>query len=239
MGYEKLKEIYENQDANIDSVAFDSGLIIQREWHKEKLRHILKNIDIKDKIILDAGCGSGAFDRKMEKCARMIIGVDINKFVVSYAMKKSHNKPAFASGNIENIPLKDSSVDVIVCLDALDHCLEPKKVIEEFSRLLKAGGKGVIIVQNHTRLWRFAEYMWDRFGRGREYGHVHVSRFDKNNISDVFRIKNIEVESMYSIHHFSPLILAKKPWSYPEFIEKRFRKKLVGFSIVIVIKKII
>ena len=238
MGYKKLMEIYENQAASIDSEAFNSKMTLQREWHMEKMRHVLKNVDIKNKIVLDAGCGSGAFDRQFEKHSKLVIGVDINKYAVSYAMKKSSKKSVYCSGNIENIPIIDSSVDAIVCLDALDHCLEPEKVVAEFSRLLKPSGKCVIIVQNHTRMWRLAEYMWDRLGKGRDYGHVHVSRFDKNSIGSVFKIRGIEVEDMYSIHHLSPLIVVKRPWNYPEFVEKRLRKRLIGFSIVIVFKKI-
>lgn len=237
ISYKGLKEIYEGQDADIDTRAFNSPNTIQKEWHREKLRHVLKNSDLKGKVVLDAGCGSGAFDRELEKSARLVVGVDLNKFAVSYATDKAGRRSVFSAGNIEELPLKAGSVDVAVCLDALDHCLKPKGVVKEFSRVLRPGGRLVLIAQNHTMMWRLVEKLWDMFGEGREYGHVHVSRFDMKNIGDVFKGTGLDIEKLYSIHNLSPLVVKKKPWNYPEAVEKRLRTKGWGFSIVAVARK--
>jgi len=40
-----------------------------------------------------------------------------------------------------NIPVNDGSFDVILCTEVLEHLPDPIKVIHEFSRILKSGGK--------------------------------------------------------------------------------------------------
>lgn len=236
ISYKELRDIYEGQNADVDTRAFNSSMSIQREWHREKLRHVMRNVSLKNKFVLDAGCGSGAFSRALARKARRVVGIDINKFAVASAADKGGS--FFIPANIERIPFADSSFDVVVCLDALDHCLKPRDVVKEFSRVLKKGGKGIVIVQNHTRAWRFVEYMWDRFGKGREYGHVHVSRFDKGNIKDPFNVNGVMISDIYSIHHISPLLLVRKPWTYPDLVEKKIRKMMMGLSIVVVIEKV-
>ena len=43
-------------------------------------------------------------------------------------------------GDIHNLPLKDNSVDAILCLDILEHIEDPKKATSEMYRALKPGG---------------------------------------------------------------------------------------------------
>ena len=40
----------------------------------------------------------------------------------------------------EQIPLRKESVDVVILLNVIDHCLYPQKTIEELYRIMKPGG---------------------------------------------------------------------------------------------------
>ncbi|MCL4352885.1 class I SAM-dependent methyltransferase, partial [Patescibacteria group bacterium] len=42
--------------------------------------------------------------------------------------------------DITTIPLPDNSFDAILCTEVLEHIVEPREAIEEFSRILKKGG---------------------------------------------------------------------------------------------------
>lgn len=46
--------------------------------------------------------------------------------------------------DIISIPVPDASFDVILCSEVLEHLPEPIKVISEFARILKSGGKIII-----------------------------------------------------------------------------------------------
>lgn len=41
----------------------------------------------------------------------------------------------------ENLPLKNNSIDFVICCALLEHVKEPKKIIKEIYRVLKPGGK--------------------------------------------------------------------------------------------------
>lgn len=59
--------------------------------------------------------------------------------------------------DIINIPQPDSSFDVILCSEVLEHVPDPLKVLDEFARLLKPGGK-LIITAPFGSLVHFAPY---------------------------------------------------------------------------------
>ena len=50
------------------------------------------------------------------------------------------------AGNIEAIPLKTESMDVVFCSQVLEHVLSPKTVLNEISRILCSNGYAIISV---------------------------------------------------------------------------------------------
>ena len=59
--------------------------------------------------------------------------------------------------DIANIPQPDSSFDAVVCTEVLEHVPEPTKALEEFTRLLKPGGK-LILTAPFASLVHMAPY---------------------------------------------------------------------------------
>ena len=88
-------------------------------------------------VLLDFGCGSGV----VVGCARGIfaspIGMDISPGICKVAKEKS---PLVLCGEGEAIPLKDGSVDIVVCFAVLHHILDHGPLIKEIHRVLKKGG---------------------------------------------------------------------------------------------------
>ncbi len=95
----------------------------------------------KNKIIFDMGCGSGAFtgylDRAYPSCK--IVGVDISGGCIKRA-KKDFPKIDFMVGDIENLKIKSSSVDVACYSGILHHFPSFERVAKEAHRILKPGG---------------------------------------------------------------------------------------------------
>lgn len=68
-------------------------------------------------------------------------------------------------GDIHNLPFKDEEFDVVLCVEVLEHVLEPKKAIQEMNRVLKKGGTLVLttrfvypIHDAPNDYWRFTKY---------------------------------------------------------------------------------
>lgn len=59
--------------------------------------------------------------------------------------------------DINNIPVKDSSFDSIMCTEVFEHISEPAKAVKEFARILKPGGTLVLTVP-FCSLTHFAPY---------------------------------------------------------------------------------
>lgn len=109
--------------------------------------------------VLDAGAGDGHWRNYLKKDIRYIamdMGVGDSK--VDYSGND-------IKGDLRQIPLEDNSVDMIICIQVLEHLPEPWKVIKEYSRILKPNGflfmslpHSVPIHQEPYDFYRYTKY---------------------------------------------------------------------------------
>ncbi len=136
------KAYYEDNDYyEIFSIAEDS---------ENKIANYLDNIS-KDKIVLDAGCGTGKYLNVLERNAIKYIGIDLSEKQLAKAkLKSKNNNSELICSNLSIIPLEDSSVDLIVSTWVLGTIIdinERNKVLDELKRVLKQDGQ-IILVEN-------------------------------------------------------------------------------------------
>ena len=85
---------------------------------------------VKNKIVLDAGSGSGYGSYILAKHgkARKVIGVDISKRTIRYSKKKySIKNNSFAVDDVERLKtVKDNSIDVLVNFEVIEHLKKPE-----------------------------------------------------------------------------------------------------------------
>lgn len=99
-------------------------------------------------IVLDLGSGAGIdailASRKVGKNGK-VIGVDMTEEMISKAKenakKQGVNNVEFLLGEIENLPLKDNSVDTIITNCVINLTPDKTKTFKEAYRVLKHGGK--------------------------------------------------------------------------------------------------
>ncbi len=101
--------------------------------------------------IADMGAGTGIFSRLLLDRGSKVFAVEPNQAMRESAEKEFSNNPSlqFTSGTAEASQLPDNSVDYIVCAQSF-HWFERAATHAEFQRILKPGGK-VILIWN-TRL---------------------------------------------------------------------------------------
>ncbi|MFA4992988.1 MAG: arsenite methyltransferase [Candidatus Omnitrophota bacterium] len=99
-------------------------------------------------IVLDLGSGAG-FDAflaagRVGKTGR-VIGVDMTPEMLKKAMdnveKGGYKNVEFRSGEIEELPVEDSSIDVIISNCVINLSPDKKAVFKEAHRVLKSGGR--------------------------------------------------------------------------------------------------
>lgn len=93
---------------------------------------------LKDKLILDAGCGMGRFVEVANKFDGEVVGVDISK-AVDRARKRTQDNPFthLIQSDLSNLPFNKSSFDYIYCIFVIQHTPNPPKVFRHLLNYLK------------------------------------------------------------------------------------------------------
>lgn len=111
-------------------------------WHA--LRHILKS-EIKDGlVVLDIGSYDGFIADKLREPFHNLkaIVVDLDKEGLNIAKGRGLDTLLASACTL---PVQDNSIDIVLCLDLIEHVKEDYKLIEEISRVLKTDGKVILI----------------------------------------------------------------------------------------------
>jgi ubiquinone/menaquinone biosynthesis C-methylase UbiE len=107
-------------------------------------------------IILEAGCGTGRFTHEAAKRGYNVFGMDFSHGMIvkasSICKREDELNVAFLRGDIESLPLKDSSFDVIVCLGVVAYLKSEEDALHELARALKPNGILAISIVNKARL---------------------------------------------------------------------------------------
>ena len=117
------------------------------EWEMEKAREFNRkfasHLDIKDKAILDLGCGFGGQSIYMAlNGAKKVYGVDVDPRRVEFSRKLAEkyrisDRVTFLLSTDKTLPLQDEILDIIIMNDVFEHLIYPKEMLEECHRVLK------------------------------------------------------------------------------------------------------
>lgn len=130
--------------------AGDSGV-----WHHRiDIDPVIFNLlgSIKNKKILEVGCGNGYLSRLLAKKGAKITGVDLSQKLLDYAIVKEEKNPLgikYRKCNASDLKgIKNKSFDMVVNNMSLMDVKDTESAIKEASRVLKKNGKLVFSI-NH------------------------------------------------------------------------------------------
>jgi ubiquinone/menaquinone biosynthesis C-methylase UbiE len=97
-------------------------------------------------VIADIGCGTGISSELFLKNDHKVFGIDPNKNMLDAAINYLNKYTGFSplQTNAENTGLPKASIDLIVCAQAF-HWFDKEKARVEFKRILKPGGKVLLL----------------------------------------------------------------------------------------------
>jgi ubiquinone/menaquinone biosynthesis C-methylase UbiE len=113
----------------------------------------------KGKKVIDLASGEGYGTNLLSDVAEHVTGIDISVEAVEHANKKyasSKSNLEYKSGSASNIPMPDSSVDMVSSFETLEHTTEQNEFFEEIKRVLKPGGF-LIMSTPDTTLYKIRE----------------------------------------------------------------------------------
>jgi SAM-dependent methyltransferase len=116
-----------------------------RELLLTTLAPVIASMGRRKPIILDAGCGTGG-NLAAFPSDTIRIGIDVAWDGLSLARKR--NVPALVRGRVQELPVRDASVDVVLSIDVLYHrwIEDDEAVLREYFRVLAPGGWLVVHV---------------------------------------------------------------------------------------------
>jgi len=159
---------------------YDSGVLAENYADKSKgnesldlgrifLREQIQYIDRKS-VIVDVGCGDGIdLVAYREMGFTNISGVDPSEKLLERARKSLGEEVFLKIGTFSNLPLADSSVDLVISRHALHYSNDIKGSLKEVARVLKVGGK-LMIVMSHP--------MADSLEPKDELGNITITLFN-------------------------------------------------------------
>lgn len=108
----------------------------------------LKKLNIKnDDIILDIGAGTGVllpYLLKLKQTSKDIFVSDISEKMLG-ELKNKNSISNVVCFDTHFIPVKNNYFDIIICFSSFPHFDNKSVVIKEFLRILKFGGRGMIL----------------------------------------------------------------------------------------------
>jgi ubiquinone/menaquinone biosynthesis C-methylase UbiE len=102
--------------------------------------------------VLDVGCGTGATLEALVSVHPGVLawGIDLSPEMIAVARRRTGAAARLDVADAEHLPLPDTSVDLVVCVDSLHHYPRPDACLAEMHRVTRPGG-GLVIGE-----WRLA-----------------------------------------------------------------------------------
>jgi ArsR family transcriptional regulator len=100
-------------------------------------------------VIADLGAGEGSFSQLLAQRAERVIAVDNSAKMVEYgarlARENGIENVEYRQGDLESPPIEDATIDLAFFSQSLHHALHPDRAVAAAARLLKPGGRIVIL----------------------------------------------------------------------------------------------
>lgn len=106
------------------------------------LKETNETIDsLKDKVLLDAGCGNGLLDKLLADTCKEIYAVDFSISIETAFKNCYHPNICFMQADVEMLPFKPQSFNLIQCSGVLIHLKNPYEGFKHLCRFIEPSGK--------------------------------------------------------------------------------------------------
>jgi ArsR family transcriptional regulator len=153
---EVLRLRRENFDAHTGPDTRDGRQLVPgRSWAAwaRALGHLMPPLDV-----VDIGCGEGYLAIEAAQWAKHVTAIDRSPDVLARAKALGTRRRAtnitWKRGEMEKLPLADHSFDLAILSQALHHAADPATVLTEAARVLKPGGRVLLLdLRSHDEAW--------------------------------------------------------------------------------------
>lgn len=157
---EQVARMFNNISGRYDFLNHFLSLGIDKGWRRKAIDQLRA---LKPLRILDVATGTGDFALEaMQLKPQKVIGVDISEGMLDVGRKKVHargldNVVTLQYGDSENLPFDDGSFDAITVAFGVRNFEDLRQGLREIYRVLRPGGKAVILEFSQPRGFPFRQ----------------------------------------------------------------------------------
>jgi 2-polyprenyl-3-methyl-5-hydroxy-6-metoxy-1,4-benzoquinol methylase len=144
--------------------------------------------------LLDFGCGSGSYLKRMAALGWRVTGLDRAERVVGVARDEGCDAIA---GSLPHPDLAPASFDVITMWQSLEHVHNPLAILREALRVLVPGGTAVVAVPNFES---FSSRLFGEHWFGLDLPR-HLTHFTRDTLREMFQAAGFRVKSIRGLVH--------------------------------------
>jgi len=167
--------------------------------------------DANGKKLLDIGCGSGAYTRKLADMDYNVLGLDYSEHTIKRAVEKSNNKNiSYIIGSLPYLPFKEKSFDIVICIGVFQTLDEYSAAIIDITKLLKEdGGVLILITLNSLSLRMLYKKMFDLFPHSEnlEKEIISMKRYNPFNLKKIIGNECFGDIKIIPIHIFPKMLI--------------------------------
>lgn len=172
-------------------------------------REILPFLPAKVSRLLDLGCGTGATTAlvRQERAVEWAGGIEIDP---ASAKAAEAICTRVWSGNAEQIRFESEiaphSLDLVLCLDTLEHLADPWAMVRRLSPLIGEGGRLIISVPNIRNwkfLWRLAAHGDFRYRDAGLLDRTHLRFFVRDTAAELASCGGLRLLAAVNAHPFA------------------------------------
>ena len=159
------------------------------KWFSGQRRHLQ---------VLDLGSATGGNTLHISSLGHEVTSVEYSQ--IGVLIQQNKGIPV-VQADARDLPFADSTFDVLVCLDVLEHIDEDGLVALEIRRVLKPGGKFLVSVPEDPKLWS-----------AHDVAVNHFRRYSKSALIEVIGASGLRVENIWStlIYLRPAVVLARR-----------------------------
>lgn len=168
------------------------GLDVENYWfrrHEVVYQRLAPRCTGRD--VLEAGCGEGYGADLIAGVARRVIALDYDESAVAH-VRARYPRVQVLRGNLAELPLADSAVDVVVNFQVIEHLWDQARFLRECLRVLRPAG--LLIVSTPNRI-TFSP------GRDTPINPFHTRELNADELTGLLIDAGFALDGVYGVFH--------------------------------------